>query len=1121
MKTPTTRRGISSSHKQKKITTTRRRHRTLSVYGARRSVLQNMSDKRTVNCVLFVSFLLVLCTVNVISGKKRVSDIWSAFQGRGSKPSEEPTTTEASRIWFPGSDSDSELGHAGVGPRSAALRSPDNDLEGERQKGRQARLPLDVAKQLSESSDPLDFLLKRFGGFSKKEGDSRSSVSDKFDELRRRFREEEIGHSGPAKEKAKTRAHLPVMADMAHGGDTGGLVSRTGLEISPRRSSHQSEQSGVTFAAEDEDSMGRNSELRMPLPAGCEPESQTVELDLPKNLSVYYYPTCTRVERCGGCCNHDLLECQPTETEELNMMIMVIPSSPHASPDTMIMKVEAHKKCRCGCRTRPEHCNANQVYQSDSCLCVCRDRDAQRKCQADPQRLWVPDECRCPCREEMTCTTGSYFDHNLCRCINTSRLNFTPRFGSRTPTYERMPAYPTAYSSDYERRVGYVEPLTSAGTWSGRSTHQQQDGGIGRSERQRWKRKRRRIQQKPKSLETETPVVDSATRMINNISAEPELKFFLGYPETFYLKLLLPRVTTPSDSPQIVRKKINLYIDHSAEACVSEINLYIDHSEACVSEINPYIDHSGACVSDINLYIDHSEACVSEINLLAVQLLPRKGFVGAPYLAAPDIAGKVQLSSGWRNMSSIRILPLAVILLICGVIHESAGFSVKQTWKRFRECAFKENDPPEPPEKKEVPEIEIPPAFPKEPEPEVPVAQIPIDIAEEMLEADNPVDILIAHYGGYKEVSLTPRSGARKKGRPATPDELPWGKCEPELQTVQIEVPLYNSWYYPYPTCVRVKRCGGCCPHPLLDCQPTATEMLEKNVTLVPANKDEQLGYMLAIVESHKECQCSCKTKVKIIQREYLVKAAVGPTRLVFYYEETLEELGNLVTFVSTLTSLALGFFIILIWSPSTFADWIFEDPDDHHIDALEHLQEGVSDVTRTVSMKPWRTFSLIRAACIAVYGCYFMYKADETGKELYDSVCQYQTTLSEAKCIKKDLFVILFYVQGSVLIGWSCLLVIAYHPVMSFTRLLEDPTEARRQDHIDLGWRSRIWGSPGGLHGRGLRRMDSPQAHHNGAFDPQSFQDLMIPRARSNPVQPASLPATTYSGRPYTHPHY
>lgn len=37
-----------------------------------------------------------------------------------------------------------------------------------------------------------------------------------------------------------------------------------------------------------------------------------------------YFPTCTRMNRCGGCCTHDLLECQPIEVEKRTFQVSIV-----------------------------------------------------------------------------------------------------------------------------------------------------------------------------------------------------------------------------------------------------------------------------------------------------------------------------------------------------------------------------------------------------------------------------------------------------------------------------------------------------------------------------------------------------------------------------------------------------------------------------------------------------------------------------------------------------------------------------------------------------------------------------------------------------------------------------
>lgn len=59
----------------------------------------------------------------------------------------------------------------------------------------------------------------------------------------------------------------------------------------------------------------------IPKPASCSIESQTISLKDTDDRSLYYFPSCTRVDRCGGCCSHDLLACQPTKTEILHFEV--------------------------------------------------------------------------------------------------------------------------------------------------------------------------------------------------------------------------------------------------------------------------------------------------------------------------------------------------------------------------------------------------------------------------------------------------------------------------------------------------------------------------------------------------------------------------------------------------------------------------------------------------------------------------------------------------------------------------------------------------------------------------------------------------------------------------------
>ena len=58
--------------------------------------------------------------------------------------------------------------------------------------------------------------------------------------------------------------------------------------------------------------------------ANCIPELQTVPLVSNEDPSVLFYPTCTRIERCGGCCSSELLACEPVKQETVLLQVQSI-----------------------------------------------------------------------------------------------------------------------------------------------------------------------------------------------------------------------------------------------------------------------------------------------------------------------------------------------------------------------------------------------------------------------------------------------------------------------------------------------------------------------------------------------------------------------------------------------------------------------------------------------------------------------------------------------------------------------------------------------------------------------------------------------------------------------------
>lgn len=145
-----------------------------------------------------------------------------------------------------------------------------------------------------------------------------------------------------------------------------------------------------------------------PKPAACIPDTTVVSLR-PKDETdptLVYFPSCTRVKRCGGCCSHQLLSCQPVEIQTLTFEVwsseiyainLLFTYSTHIQFQVIksqytggtkmtyrgkdIMPVEEHLKCKCDCRVKEEDCNkAFQKYDKSQCKCYCTNVDDQHKC---------------------------------------------------------------------------------------------------------------------------------------------------------------------------------------------------------------------------------------------------------------------------------------------------------------------------------------------------------------------------------------------------------------------------------------------------------------------------------------------------------------------------------------------------------------------------------------------------------------------------------------------------------------------------------------------------------------------------------------------------------------------
>ncbi|CAG9864443.1 unnamed protein product [Phyllotreta striolata] len=158
----------------------------------------------------------------------------------------------------------------------------------------------------------------------------------------------------------------------------------------------------------------------IPAKATCIPESVTVPLTSTDDPTVMYLPKCTRIERCGGCCNHKLMSCQPNNTETVSLQVIKTQYTGGKRLKFLgkqIIPVERHLECKCACRVKAKDCLPHQHYNAVRCACECSNRDEEGKCYRDSDiKYWDHKHCACRCNFVMECTSGSFYDHNECRC---------------------------------------------------------------------------------------------------------------------------------------------------------------------------------------------------------------------------------------------------------------------------------------------------------------------------------------------------------------------------------------------------------------------------------------------------------------------------------------------------------------------------------------------------------------------------------------------------------------------------------------------------------------------------------------------------------------------------------
>ncbi|XP_053678881.1 vascular endothelial growth factor A isoform X2 [Anopheles nili] len=161
-----------------------------------------------------------------------------------------------------------------------------------------------------------------------------------------------------------------------------------------------------------------------PIAASCEPDSQLVSLR-PENLTgsrYYFYPTCTRVKRCSGCCNTNQLVCEAVVNRTILFKVTILEyrsGKKDRFSHLELVPVEEHVRCKCQCRVKESHCTERQIYNPNNCRCECTNKEDRNQClQERLLKQWNPNTCSCDCLPRTEeCTSGSHYDRSACKCL--------------------------------------------------------------------------------------------------------------------------------------------------------------------------------------------------------------------------------------------------------------------------------------------------------------------------------------------------------------------------------------------------------------------------------------------------------------------------------------------------------------------------------------------------------------------------------------------------------------------------------------------------------------------------------------------------------------------------------
>ncbi|XP_001184357.4 vascular endothelial growth factor A [Strongylocentrotus purpuratus] len=202
----------------------------------------------------------------------------------------------------------------------------------------------------------------------------------------------------------------------------------------------------------------------------CEPRStllatsEVIDEGLTENEVEYaiYWPPCITVNRCGGCCSTEILQCAPNNTRTREMQVLRLTADQQSTQiqlsGLISISVREDESCSCECRIKPQDCHpTREIHRNCQCECA-----AEYECPDG--MVWDAIRCNCVCNmpiHERTCRRRKhYFNEDICGCQCLERLEA----GCRSP-YVFNPQTCKCQSRSRSRRQPFSPSSSSSSSY--------------------------------------------------------------------------------------------------------------------------------------------------------------------------------------------------------------------------------------------------------------------------------------------------------------------------------------------------------------------------------------------------------------------------------------------------------------------------------------------------------------------------------------------------------------------------------------------------------------------------------------------------------------------------------